>query len=246
MDLKQDVAIVTGAAQGIGREIALLFAARGAEVVLCDVDEEKVVAVKNELLAKDLRAVAFKVDVSDFKQVENVVKKIIDKSGKIDILINNAGITRDGLIIRMKEEDWDNVLAINLKGAFNCIKAVSRSMLGASKGSIVNISSIIGIIGNAGQANYAASKAGLIGLTKSAAKEFGTRGVRVNAIAPGFIETRMTEKLTEEVKAKMLNGIPLARFGKPSDVARAAFFLASEDSRYITGQVIQVDGGLAM
>ncbi len=246
MQLERKVAIVTGAAQGIGREIAVLFASCGAKVVICDVDEEKVQAVKDEITAKGGSVIAFKVDVTDFHRVDEVAKKTVDKLGGIDILINNAGITRDGLIVRMKEEDWDSVLDVNLKGAFNGIKAVARLMMKASSGRIVNISSIIGIIGNAGQANYAASKAGIIGLTKAAARELAPRGINVNAIAPGFIKTGMTERLSGEVKSNMLKAIPLARFGEPLDVAKTALFLVSPAAGYITGQVIQVDGGMAM
>ena len=246
MQLEGKVAIVTGAAQGIGREIAILFASCGVKVVICDVDEEKAQVVKDEIASYRGNGLAFRVDVTDFVQVEEVVKKTVDKLGKIDILVNNAGITRDSLIMRMKEEYLDSVLNVNLKGAFNGIKAVSRPMMKASSGRIVNISSIIGIIGNIGQANYAASKAGIIGLTKAAARELAPRGINVNAIAPGFIKTSMTERLTDEVKSNMLKAIPLTRFGEPLDVAETALFLVSPASRHITGQVIQVDGGMAM
>jgi len=243
MNFEGKVVLVTGAAQGIGREIALSFAREKAKVVLFDLQEEKLASVQKELSSYS-EIVYFAVDVTDLPKVEEAVNKIIDKFSRIDILVNNAGITRDNLILRLKEEDWDKVIAINLKGVFNCSKAVARFMLKQRAGKIVNISSVIGIMGNAGQTNYGASKAGIIGFTKSLAKELGPRGICVNAVAPGYIRTAMTDKLPEEVKKKMLAMIPLGRFGKPEDIAAAVLFLASEASSYITGKVLTVDGGM--
>ncbi|MBU2541080.1 MAG: 3-oxoacyl-[acyl-carrier-protein] reductase [Candidatus Omnitrophica bacterium] len=246
MRLKGKLALVTGAGRGIGKEIASCFVREGADLIICDVQPELV-----EEAARDLSKTGTKVeglvnDVTDSKQTTEMVNKILDKFSKIDILVNNAGITRDNLIIKMTEDDWDKVIAVNLKGAFNCIKAVTRSFLKQRHGKIINVASIIGIMGNAGQANYAASKAGIIGLTKAVAREFGSRGINVNAIAPGFIQTAMTDKLSKEVQEKMLAQIPLGRFGKPKDVADLCLFLASEDSSYITGQVFIIDGGMFM
>lgn len=246
MLLKDKVAFVTGAARGIGREIALCFAREGADVAVCDREESDAEATASAIRALGRRSIALGADVSNAQQVQGAVNKIIDSLGTIDILVNNAGITRDTFLIRMSETDWDSVLAVNLKGAYNVTRAVIKPMMKRRSGKIVNISSVIGLIGNAGQANYAASKAGLIGLTKSVAKEMASRGVTVNAIAPGFIETKMTEVLPEEVKKKMRDAIPLGRFGVPADVAKAALFLASGLSDYITGQVIVVDGGMVM
>ncbi|MFH1779322.1 MAG: 3-oxoacyl-[acyl-carrier-protein] reductase [Candidatus Omnitrophota bacterium] len=246
MILKDKISIITGGARGIGREIALTFAKEGSDIVICDLNQETLDATKKEILGLGRRAEAFLVDVSNLKQVEDMVDKVLDKFQKIDILVNNAGITRDSLIVRMREEDFDQVVAVNLKGTFNCTKAVSKVMMKQRYGKIVSIASIIGIMGNAGQSNYAASKAGIIGLTKSVAKELASRNVNVNAIAPGFIETDMTARLAEDIKSQMLALIPLNRFGKASDVAQLALFLASDASSYITGQVIQVDGGMVM
>jgi len=243
MNFEGKVVLVTGAAQGIGREIALSFAREKAKVVLFDLQEEKLASVQKELSSYS-EIVYFAVDVTDLPKVEEAVNKIIDKFSRIDILVNNAGITRDNLILRLKEEDWDKVIAINLKGVFNCSKAVAKFMLKQRAGKIVNISSVIGIMGNAGQTNYGASKAGIIGFTKSLAKELGPRGICVNAVAPGYIQTAMTDKLPEEVKKKMLAMIPLGRFGKPEDIAAAVLFLASRASSYITGKVLTVDGGM--
>ncbi|MFA6350151.1 MAG: 3-oxoacyl-[acyl-carrier-protein] reductase [Candidatus Omnitrophota bacterium] len=246
MKLKDRVALVTGAAQGIGREIALAFAREGADVIVGDVNLEKASATAKEIEALGRKALAIELNVTDSKKVDEVINKILDKFAKIDILINNAGITKDGLLLRMKEEDWDAVISVNLKGTFLCTKAVSRVMLKQHSGKIVNIASIIGIMGNAGQANYAASKAGIIALTKTTAKEFASRNINVNAVAPGFIQTDMTAKLPEEVKQKMLAAIPLNKLGTPLDIANLCIFLASADSDYITGQVIIVDGGMVM
>lgn len=246
MIFKDKVSLITGGARGIGREIALAFAKEGSEIVICDVNQEALDATRKEIEALGRRAETFIVDVTSLSQVEEMINKTLDKLQKIDILINNAGITRDALIVRMSEQEFDSVIAVNLKGTFNCIKAVSKVMMKQRYGKIISISSIIGIMGNAGQANYAASKAGIIGLTKSVAKELASRNVNVNAIAPGFIETEMTAKLPENVKAQMLAFIPLNRFGKASDVANLAMFLASDVSSYITGQVIKIDGGMVM
>ncbi|MCX6353279.1 MAG: 3-oxoacyl-[acyl-carrier-protein] reductase [Candidatus Aureabacteria bacterium] len=240
------VALITGAGQGIGREIALSFAREGAHLAFFDCDEAGLEKVGAEASALGRRVATAVVDVRNSSQVDESVNKIIDSLGQIDILINNAGITKDNFLLRMREEDWDAVIAVNLKGAYNMVKAVARPMLKRRAGRIINIASIIGLIGNAGQANYAASKAGIIGLTKSVAKELASRGITANAIAPGFIQTRMTDVLPEEVKQKMLQGIPLGRFGTPEDVAKVALFLASNLAEYITGQVIVVDGGMVM
>jgi 3-oxoacyl-[acyl-carrier protein] reductase len=246
MIFKDRVCLVTGGARGIGREIALAFAKAGSDIALCDVNPEALDAAKKEIEALGRKAETFVVDVTNLSQVEDMINKTLDKFQKIDILINNAGITRDALIVRMSEQDFDSVIAVNLKGTFNCTKAVSKVMMKQRYGKIVSIASIIGMMGNAGQANYAASKAGIIGITKSVAKELASRNVNVNAIAPGFIETDMTAKLPENVKAQMLSLIPLNRFGKASDVAELAMFLASDSSSYITGQVIKIDGGMVM
>lgn len=246
VSLEGKIALVTGGARGIGREIALLFAKQGADMALCDVDLEKAEQTAKEIKALGRECLVLKADVTDSGSVQVMVDKILDKFKKLDILINNAGITRDSLVFRMSEQDWDKVIAVNLKGTFLCTRIVSKVMLKQRFGRIVNLASIIGIMGNIGQANYAASKAGIIGLTKSVAKELAPRGVCVNAIAPGFIETEMTAKLSEDVRKRMLSVIPLGRFGEPKDVADLALFLSSESSSYITGQVIQIDGGMLM
>jgi 3-oxoacyl-[acyl-carrier protein] reductase len=246
MMLAEKTAVVTGGAQGIGREIALLFAREGADLALLDRDAEALEKTRLEAEALGRRAIAFAVDVSSTAATQEAVNKIIDSLGKIDILVNNAGITRDNFLLRMSEAEWDAVIAVNLKGAFNMTRAVTKSMLKKRAGRIINIASVIGLVGNAGQANYAASKAGVIGFTKSVAKELASRGITANAIAPGFIETRMTGVLSEEVKQKILSGIPLGRYGSPADVAHAALFLASGSAGYITGQTIVVDGGMVM
>ena len=246
MQLKDRVSLITGGARGIGREIALAFAREGSDIVICDVNQDALAATRKEIEALGRRAETFVVDVTNLSQVDEMVNKTLDKFQKIDILINNAGITRDALIVRMSEQEFDSVIAVNLKGTFNCTKALAKVMMKQRYGKIVSIASIIGIMGNAGQANYAASKAGIIGITKSVAKELASRNVNVNAIAPGFIETDMTAKLPENVKSQMLSYIPLNRFGKASDVAELAMFLASDASSYITGQVIKIDGGMVM
>jgi 3-oxoacyl-[acyl-carrier protein] reductase len=246
MQLKDKVAIVTGGARGIGRAIALLFAKEGADIAIADVNLEEAEKTAQEIELLKRRALALEMDVTDYAKVEVAVNKILDKFGKVDILVNNAGITRDNLMLRLSDVDWDTVLKVNLKGTFNCTKAVSRAMIKQRSGKIINIASIIGIIGNLGQANYSASKAGIIALTKTAAKEFATRNINVNAVAPGFIQTDMTAKLSEEIRQKMLAMIPLNRFGLPEDVARVCLFLASPEADYITGQTLIVDGGMVM
>lgn len=247
MRLENKVSMITGGARGIGKDIAMLFAKEGSDVAICDVNEEALSAAKGEIEgATGRKVLAEKVDVTSLENVEGFVKKILDNLGKLDILVNNAGITRDNLLLRMTEEEWDAVLSVNLKGAFNCIKAVTRSMMKQKNGNIVNMASIIGIMGNAGQANYSASKGGLIALTKTVAKELASRNINVNAIAPGFIQTDMTDKLTDEMKQNLLKFVPLGRMGKTDDVANLALFLAGNESSYITGQVVTVDGGMVM
>jgi 3-oxoacyl-[acyl-carrier protein] reductase len=246
MILKDKVALVTGGARGIGKAISMLFAAEGADIAICDVNAEVLASTQKEIESLGRNVVTGVVDVTKTDQVDVFVQKTLDKFKKIDILINNAGITRDGLLVRMSEADWDMVLDVNLKGAFTCTKAVSKVMMKQRGGTIVNMASIIGIMGNAGQANYAASKGGLIAFTKTVAKELASRNVRANAIAPGFIQTDMTAKLSDEVKGEMLKYVPLAKFGTVEDVANLALFLASDASSYITGQVVQIDGGMVM
>lgn len=245
--MKGKVAVVTGASRGIGRAIALELASKGADIVLnYRNDSSSMESIENEIKDLGSRVISVKADVSIFKDAENLIKKAAEEMGTVDILVNNAGITKDGLILRMKEEDFDKVINVNLKGAFNCIKNVIPVMLRKRSGKIVNISSVVGITGNAGQANYSAAKAGIIGLTKSTARELASRGINVNAVAPGFIKTSMTDVLSDKVKQGILSGIPLNKIGESKDVAKAVSFLASEDSNYITGQVINIDGGMVM
>lgn len=245
--LQDQVAVVTGAGRGIGRAIALRFAKAGAEIACVSRTAENSEKVASEVRSLGRKAWAHAVDITDAKAVEAAAEKILAEAGRIDILINNAGVTRDGLLMRMSEEDWDAVLDTNLKGAFTFTKAFTRAFLKQKRsGRIINISSVIGLIGNAGQCNYAASKAALIGFTKSVARELGSRAITVNAIAPGFIETDMTAALSPEMRAELLKKIPLGALGQPEDVAEAALFLAAPAARYITGQVLTVDGGMVM
>ncbi len=244
--LTNQIAVVTGAGRGIGRAIALKFANEGADVVVVSRTQENSEKVAAEIRALGRKAWAHAVDVSDAAAVSAAAEKILAECGKVDILVNNAGVTRDGLLMRMSDADWDTVLDTNLKGAFLVTKAFSRAMLKARTGRIINISSVIGLIGNAGQCNYAASKAGLIGFTQSCAKELAGRGITVNAIAPGFIETDMTAELKEDLKAALIKQIPLGCLGQADDIAGAALYLASPAARYVTGQVLTVDGGMVM
>lgn len=247
LGLKDKVAFVTGSARGLGRAIAETLAGEGAKIVITDINEPLAISTAAEIAQKyGVATVALKHDVSSEESSKEVVKSIINRFARIDILVNNAGITRDARLMMMKQEDWDLVLKINLTGAFICTKLVSKQMLKQNSGSIVNIASVVGLMGNIGQANYSASKAGLIGLTKTTARELAERGVNVNAIAPGFIQSDMTHVLPEEVSQKMLSQIPMNLYGNPEDVANAVLFLVSNLAKYITGQVINVDGGMVM
>ncbi len=241
------VALVTGAARGIGQVIAIALAEPGMIVYINDVAHwDEAAKTQQGVEAKGATARLIEFDVTDARRVEQAVDQIVKEGGRLDILVNNAGITRDNIIVRLKEEDWDQVLAVNLKGAYNCIRAVSKAMIKQRFGRIINISSVVGVMGNPGQANYVASKAGLIGLTKTVARELASRNITVNAVAPGFITTEMTEALTDKTKETMLAQIPLNRFGTPEEVADAVVFLASERASYITGQVLHVNGGMLM
>lgn len=244
--LQGKCAVVTGGKQGIGREIARTYAENGADVAVIDISLDGADEVEQELSGYGVKAKCYACDVSDFEGVAAVVKQIVEDFGQIHLLVNNAGITKDGLLVRMSEADFDKVIAVNLKGAFNFTRHVGAHMFRKKFGRIISISSVVGIGGNVGQANYAASKAGVIGLTKTASKELGPRGVTVNAIAPGFVQTKMTEVLPEDVKAKMAAAITLGRLGEPRDIANLALFLASDLASYITGQVIPVDGGISL
>ncbi|MBM7556591.1 3-oxoacyl-[acyl-carrier-protein] reductase [Halanaerobacter jeridensis] len=249
MQIEDKVAIITGSSRGIGREIALKFAANGAKIVVnypVDGEAENAEAVVDEIKDLSAEAIAVKADVTDSEEVTALIKETRKEFDKIDILVNNAGITRDKLLMRMREKDWDSVLDVNLKGAFNTTKAVSRVMMKQREGTIINIASVVGLMGNAGQANYSASKAGLIGFTKSVAREMAKRNITVNAVAPGFIETAMTDELSDDVIEEMTANIPLEDLGQPEDVADTVLFLASDAAKYITGEVIRVDGGMAM
>lgn len=245
--LKGRCAIVTGSSRGIGKAIAKKLASEGVNIVLnYRSSEEEAIKVENELKEFGVEVLRIKADISKFEEVEKLIKAAKEKFNKIDIMVNNAGVTIDNLLVRMKEEDFDNVINVNLKGVFNCLKAITPVMLRQRCGAIINISSVVGLTGNAGQVNYAASKAGVIGMTKSLAKELGSRGITVNAVAPGFIETDMTHDLNEEYRKKIQQEIPLKRFGTADDVADVVSFLAGDDAKYITGQVIHVDGGMVM
>src|SRR5438034_6787869 len=244
--LANQIAVVTGAGRGIGRAIALKFAAEGADVVCVSRTAENSEKVAGEIRALGRRAWAWAVDVADAAAVAAAGEKILAETGRVDVLVNNAGITRDGLLMRMSEQDWDTVLDTNLKGAFLFTKALTRAFIKQRSGRIINVASVIGLIGNAGQCNYAASKAALIGFTKSVARELASRGITVNALAPGFIETDMTAALTQELRDEILKKIPLNKLGQPEDIAHAALFLASPAARYVTGQVLTVDGGMVM
>lgn len=245
--LKGKCAVVTGAGRGIGKAVALKLASLGANVVInYRSSEEEALQVQKQVQELGVEAICVKGDISKIEEVENLVNTAKEKFGKIDIMVNNAGITKDTLIIRMSEDDFDKVIDVNLKGVFNCLKTIAPVMLRQKSGKIINLSSVVGISGNAGQVNYAASKAGVIGMTKSLAKELGSRGITVNAVAPGFIETDMTGVLSDKVKDEMKKAIPLKRAGKPEDVANVVSFLASENADYVTGQVIHVDGGMLM
>lgn len=245
--LNGKTALVTGASRGIGRAIALRLAELGANLVLnYNKSLSSIEEVVKEIESKGGKAIAIQGDVSIFEEAEKIVKAAVINFGSLDILVNNAGITKDGLLLRMKEDDFDRVISVNLKGAFNCIRHASPIMLKQKSGRIVNISSVVGITGNAGQVNYAAAKAGIIGMTKATAKELASRGITVNAVAPGFIQTDMTEELSDKVKETLIGNIPLKKLGTAKDVANLVAFLVDEDSLYITGQVINVDGGMVM
>jgi 3-oxoacyl-[acyl-carrier protein] reductase len=247
MNVNGKVALVTGASRGIGREIALELAREGANVVVnYSGSEAKANEVVDEIKSMGREAVAIQCNVADSDSVQSMVKETISHFGTLDILVNNAGITKDNLLMRMKENEWDDVININLKGVFLCTKAVTRQMMKQRSGRIINISSIVGVSGNPGQANYVAAKSGVIGLTKTAARELAPRGITVNAIAPGFISTDMTDQLPEDVRNEMLKQIPLNRFGDPKDIAKVVSFMASESSSYMTGQTLHIDGGMVM
>lgn len=247
LDLTGKTALITGAGRGIGRDIARKLSQMGANIVINDIASSTDADVTTqELIEAGGNATCLKGDVRNFEEIEKIIQKTLDKFGRIDILVNNAGITKDGLMMRMSDSDWDDVLDINLKGAFHMIKAVTRPMMKQRSGTIINLASVVGVMGNPGQANYVASKAGLIGLTKTTAKELSSRGITCNAVAPGFIRSAMTDKLSEEVQKEYFKAIPLGRFGETEDVANVVAFLASDLAKYVTGQVIHIDGGLVM
>jgi 3-oxoacyl-[acyl-carrier protein] reductase len=246
MRFKDEVVLVTGSSRGIGKEIAKAFAQEGATVMIIDVNAELAEETKNEFIGQGLKAESFCCDVTNLQNVQEIITKILDKYKRVDILVNNAGITKDNLLLRMSENDWDAVINVNLRGTFVCTKSVTKAMMKARKGKIINIASIIGIRGNAGQTNYAATKAGIIGFTKSIARELASRGITANAIAPGYIQTAMTAQLNDNVREELLKQIPLGLLGTAKDVAGACLFLASSEASYITGQTIVVDGGMAI
>lgn len=249
MRLEGKVALITGSSRGIGAATALKLAEEGADIIInypFAAEEGNAAEIRDKIVKLGREVLLVEADISILAEAERMIEEALTKFGKIDILVNNAGITRDNLLLRMKEEEWDAVINVNLKGVFNCTKAVLRSMLKQKTGKIINIASVVGVMGNAGQTNYSASKAGVIGFTKSLAKEVASRGITANAVAPGFIESQMTEVLPEDVKEKMLSAIPLNRFGKPEEVANVICFLASAEADYINGQVINIDGGMLM
>jgi len=247
MSLQGKIALVTGASRGIGRAIALSLAEAGADVAVnYAAGEQAALETAEAVRALGRQAMTIKADVGNAEQVESMVKQVLEQFGRLDILVNNAGITRDNLLMRMKEEEFDQVINTNLKGVFNCMKAATRPMMKQRFGRIINISSVVGAVGNPGQTNYVAAKAGVIGMTKSAAKELASRGITVNCVAPGFITTEMTDQLSEEVREQLLKAIPLGRFGAPEDIARIVRVLASDDAAYMTGQTLHVDGGMYM
>jgi len=244
--MENKVAVVTGSGRGIGKSIALKLAQQKMCLVICDIDENLINDTVKEIEQAGVKAIAIKVDVTNAGQVAHLFEETMKAFGRVDVLVNNAGITRDNLLIRMQEHEWDAVIAVNLKGSFNCLKAAAKIMMKQRSGKIVNIASVVGVMGNVGQANYAASKGGLISLTKSAAKELAARNITVNAVAPGYIETDMTQHLPDTVKEAFVNLVPLRRVGQPEDVANVVSFLVSPAADYITGQVIHVDGGMVM
>lgn len=246
MVLKDKVALITGGGQGIGKDIALRFAAEGADVAVADINLEAAEECAAEVKALGRKAIALKVDVSNSSEVDAMVKQVTEELGALDILVNNAGITRDKLLLRMEDADWDAVMSVNLKGSFNCLRSAVKVMSKARYGRIINIASIVGLMGNAGQANYSASKAGLIGLTKTTAREFASRGVTCNAVAPGFIDTAMTQAMPEKAQEALTAQIPLKRLGTSKDVSDGVLFLASDASSYITGHVLSINGGMYM
>ena len=246
MELANKVAVVTGAAQGIGKTIAVYLAEKGASLVICDINLEMASETAREIETAGGSCLALQSDVTSMSDAERIIKEGSERFGAVDILVNNAGITKDNVLLRMKEEQWDQVMAVNLKGTFNCTKAAIKLMLRQKRGTVINIASITGLMGNPGQANYSASKAGVIGFTKAVAREYAERGITVNAVAPGFIATAMTDAIPEKEREVLIKQIPLQRLGTPLDVAHAVYFLASEQASYITGQVIGVNGGLYM
>jgi len=246
MELANKVAVVTGAAQGIGKAIAVSLARKGASLVVCDINLDLASETAREIETGGGRSLALKSDVTNLTDAEQMIKEAAEHFGSVDILVNNAGITKDNVLLRMKEEQWDQVMAVNLKGTFNCTKAAIKVMLRQKRGTVINIASITGLMGNPGQANYSASKAGVIGFTKAVAREYAERGITVNAVAPGFIATAMTDAIPEKEREALIKQIPLQRLGTPLDVAHAVCFLASEQAAYITGQVLGVNGGLYM